>query len=56
MGEGLLTGAEVTQRHTSPKPTPAWVTINKARNMDHMQSLQAAIQIGKGASQLRQLS
>ena len=30
MGEGLLTGAEMTQKTTaSPKQTPPWVTVLK---------------------------
>lgn len=51
MGEGSLTGADVTQRKTAapPYPTPAWVTKLGAWSTLH--SLQAAQQVGEGPSQ-----
>lgn len=35
VGEGLLTGAEMTLTAMSPKPTQAWMTVHKARNLEH---------------------
>ena len=51
MGEGLITGGENdVKTAASQKPTPAWVTIHKAGNLEHTEQPASSTTSGRVCS------